>query len=131
MKIYNQLKFNSAHVFENTRYCSNKCRLALLLFFLCFSIASFAQVAITGKIVDQESNPIVGATITEKGTQNGTSTDQDGRFRITVKSAESILVLSSVGKKTIELKASSSGLQEITLDSEDKNIDEVLGCWIW
>lgn len=127
MKIYNQLKFNSAHVFENTRYCSNKCRrLALLLVFLCFSIASFAQVAITGKIVDQESNPIVGATITEKGTQNGTSTDQDGRFRITVKSAESILVLSSVGKKTIELKASSSGLQEITLDSEDKNIDEVL-----
>ncbi len=127
MKIYNQLKFNSAHVFENTRYCSDKCRrLALLLAFLCFSIASFAQVAITGKIVDQENNPIVGATITEKGTQNGTSTDQEGRFRITVKSAESILVLSSVGKKTIELKASSSGLQEIILDSEDKNIDEVL-----
>ncbi|MGH2623767.1 MAG: carboxypeptidase-like regulatory domain-containing protein, partial [Sphingobacterium sp.] len=101
-------------------------RVAWLLFFVCFSLLTYAQTSVKGRVVDQDKNPISGVTITEKGTQNGTSTGQDGTFSLQVNSNESILVISSIGKKTIELPASSPAILSISFENDDTNIDEVL-----
>jgi len=101
-------------------------RVALLLFFICFNFLAYAQTTVKGKVVDQDKNPVSGVTVTEKGTQNGTSTAQDGTFSLEVSSNQSMLVISSIGKRTIELPATSPALASISFENDDTNIDEVL-----
>lgn len=107
-------------------YGMNLNRIPLLLFFVCFSFLTYGQTTVTGKVVDQDRKPLSAVTITEKGTSNGTSTAEDGTFNLAVKSNQSVLVISSIGKKTVELPASNSILGEISLENNDANIDEVL-----
>ena len=57
-----------------------------------------AQTA-RGIIVDQNGEPIIGASILEKGTTNGTITDIDGNFSLSVSSSKAILVVSYLGYK--------------------------------
>ena len=52
---------------------------------------------ITGKILDDEGNPVAGATVSERGANNNTITDQNGNFRIEVASDLSVLVVTHVG----------------------------------
>ncbi|WP_222867789.1 SusC/RagA family TonB-linked outer membrane protein [Sphingobacterium phlebotomi] len=112
---------------EDTISCSMYLnRIALLLFFVCSSFLSYAQTTVTGKVVDQDKNPVSSVTITEKGTQNGTSTGKDGTFSLAVNSNQSMLVISAIGKKTIEVPASSATLAAISLENDDTNIEEVL-----
>ena len=101
-------------------------RVALLLLFICFNFLAYAQTTVKGKVVDQDKNPVSGVTVTEKGTQNGTSTAQDGTFSLEVSSNQSMLVISSIGKRTIELPATSPALASISFENDDTNIDEVL-----
>lgn len=101
-------------------------RIALLLFFVCSGFLTYAQTTVTGKVVDQDKNPVSSVTITEKGTQNGTSTGKDGTFSLAVNSNQSVLVISAIGKKTIEVPASRSALAAISLENDDTNIEEVL-----
>ncbi len=77
----------------------------LLMFFALVFIASglWAQSrAITGKVTDETGEGLPGVTIQIKGTSQGVFTDADGQYRITVPSAESILVYSFVGFVTQE-----------------------------
>ena len=55
---------------------------------------------ISGKVVDSQGEPIIGANILEKGTTNGTITDTDGNFSLNVKSITATLVVSYIGYKT-------------------------------
>ncbi len=80
-------------------------------------------VKVTGTVSDA-NDVVIGATIMEKGTQNGTVTDLDGNFTLTVKPGAT-LVVSYIGCKTVELQAT-SGPMEITLESESKAIEEVV-----
>ncbi|MDR1747083.1 MAG: carboxypeptidase-like regulatory domain-containing protein, partial [Tannerella sp.] len=57
---------------------------------------------ITGKIVDQTGEPVVGANVVEKGTTNGNITDADGKFSLLVKE-NATLVISFVGYVTQEI----------------------------
>lgn len=101
-------------------------RTVLLLFFVCFSVLAYAQTTVRGKVLDKDKNPVSGVTITEKGTQNGTFTADDGTFALQVKSTQSILVISSIGNKSLEITANSPLLNSISLENDDTNIDEVL-----
>ena len=54
---------------------------------LIMSIPMFAQQhSVKGTVVDQNGQPIIGMTVMEQGTQNGTTTDIDGNYQITVSS---------------------------------------------
>ena len=79
---------------------------------------------VTGHVVDSEG-PVIGATVMEKGTSNGTVTDLDGNFVLEVKPGATLIV-SYVGYKTQEIKVSGQSQVEITMASENKNLDEVV-----
>ena len=78
---------------------------------------------IQGKIVDAKGEPVIGASVLEKGTTNGTITDIDGNFTIRCKTG-SLLVISYIGYKTQEIRASKN--VKITLTEDTELLDEVV-----
>ena len=98
----------------------------LLLFGL--SYLGYSQKTISGLINDSNGQPLTGVNILEKGTNNGTSTDFEGKFSLTVQSNESKLIVSYLGFKTTEIKASENvtvNLVEEGLGLEEVNIQAV------
>lgn len=96
-----------------------------LLFFLC--INAFAQQrTIKGQVLDASLNePLIGVSVLEKGTSNGTVTDIDGNFTINVSSAKSIINLSFIGYISQEIKADKSNVK-LFLKEDSKALDEVV-----
>jgi iron complex outermembrane receptor protein len=78
--------------------------LLVFLVVLCFQDVNAQNKAISGVITDNTDLPVAGVTIREKGTKEAAITDFDGKFRISVKEGAT-LVVSSIGFKTVELKA--------------------------
>ncbi|HTF27745.1 MAG TPA: carboxypeptidase-like regulatory domain-containing protein, partial [Flavitalea sp.] len=85
----------------------------------------FQDSTVTGKITDKGGNPITGVSVLEKGTQNGTITDNDGRYTLKVKDPRNPLVVSFVGYTTREIAAASSS-DTITLESLSANLEDVV-----
>ena len=84
----------------------------------------FGQTQVSGVITDTDNGePIIGATVIEKGTSNGAITGLDGRYTLTVASGAT-LVISSVGYGTIEIEAGSAA--DIQLKVDVTNLDEVV-----
>ena len=98
-------------------------RLMLSFFFFLASTLAFAQTEASGTIVDNTGEPIIGATVMEKGTSNGTVTDIDGNFRLKTASG-STLVISYIGFATQELPAQ-AGMQ-ITMTDDTNELNEVV-----
>ncbi|MEZ3442637.1 MAG: SusC/RagA family TonB-linked outer membrane protein, partial [Alistipes sp.] len=81
---------------------------------------------VQGVVVDNTGMPVIGATVLETGTTNGISTDLDGSFTLTVKSANSVIDISYVGYKSVALVASSTELKRVTLQEDLQTLDEVV-----
>ena len=82
----------------------NKLRYFVFTPILCMIFSfTFAQQAINGIVLDENSQPIPGVSILEKGTNNGVETDFDGNYSIDVSSMNSILVFSSIGFSSQEV----------------------------
>ncbi len=98
-----------------------------ILFFLCnvlFCLNIQAQgINVSGKVKDNSGQPVIGSSILEKGTTNGTITDVDGNFRLSVK-PNAILVISYIGYQTQEMKANRN--MTIILKEDSKALDEVV-----
>lgn len=94
-------------------------------FFLFFmSIGSLlAQTRVTGSVVDDEGQPVIGASIQIKGTGQGTVTDVDGRFLLSAPE-NATLVFSYVGMKTQELPISAT--MHVILQSDTEELEEVV-----
>ena len=99
------------------------CRLMLSFFFLLASTLAFAQTEASGTIVDNTGEPIIGATVMEKGTSNGTVTDIDGNFHLKTASGAT-LVISYIGFATQELPASTG--MNITMTDDTNELNEVV-----
>ena len=95
--------------------------LSVVALMLC-SMA-YSQQTVTGTIVDETGETVIGATIIEKGTTNGTVSDFDGNFSINVK-AGSTLVFSYVGYLTQELPAQDG--MKVTMHDDALSIEEVV-----
>lgn len=80
---------------------------------------------ITGKVVDSNGEPVIGATIMENGTSNGTVTDIDGNFSLDVNEGATVKV-SYVGCVPQTLKATGNKPLNISLQEDHNNIDEVV-----
>ncbi len=81
---------------------------------------------VEGVVVDAAGFPVIGATIIEVGTTNGTTTDIDGKYVLTVKDGNSVVTISYVGYTTVELVASSDALKNVTLQEDLMTLDEVV-----
>ncbi len=98
----------------------------LLTFFMMLSATVFAQVTVTGVVTESTGDPVIGGTIREKGTQNGTVTDIDGKYSIKVANANATLIFSYVGLETQEVKLAGRKTVNITLQSDDALLEEVV-----
>ena len=83
----------------------------------------YAQQDITGNVVDATGEPIIGATVMEKGTSNGTVTDFDGNFKLKV-TPGTMLVISYIGYKTLELPAQNGMV--VTMEDDAHSLNEVV-----
>jgi TonB-linked SusC/RagA family outer membrane protein len=99
----------------------------LLLAGICFLLAQtvWAQtVEVSGRVTDDKGEPVAGASVTEKGTRNGTTTNAGGNFKIQVKSGAT-LVFSSVGFTTKEAAVTGNTVN-VSLATATETISEVV-----
>jgi len=103
----------------------SKTKFLMLTLFICLSMMGMAQVSISGTVSDNSNEPLPGASVSVKGTTNGTSTDFDGKFSINAVSGD-VLVISYIGYKTKELTIADSTNLEVILSEDDNNLDEIV-----
>lgn len=94
--------------------------LLLMLLFIPLYVGAQSSSTITGTVNDMQGEPLIGANVRQKGTNNGTVTDLSGHFSIKVP-AGAMLIVSYVGFNEQEVKAQSNMV--ITLSDEAKSID--------
>lgn len=94
---------------------------------VAISGAALAQknTSISGKIMDKQG-ALPGVSILEKGTSNGTRSDGNGKFTLTLSSDAKILTISHVGYLTKEVDVKNKSLVEITLEEDPKTLEEVV-----
>ncbi|MFA6361047.1 MAG: carboxypeptidase-like regulatory domain-containing protein, partial [Dysgonamonadaceae bacterium] len=98
-------------------------------FLLCVALLmSFQLIAqqrrVSGTVLDsKDKSAMIGANIMEKGTLNGTITDINGNFSLNVTSSNSILVVSSIGYKTLEVVVGNRSILNLEMDEETELLD--------
>ena len=97
---------------------------SIALMLMMSSVVAFAQLTVQGTVIDQANGePIIGASILEVGTTNGTITDFDGNFTLNVQPGAK-LSISYMGYKTQELAATSS--MKVSMGEDTEVLDEVV-----
>ena len=102
-------------------------RTLLLMSFAALSLSVSAQtITLNGNVKDTTGEPIIGASIVEKGnTTNGTITNLDGNFSLKVP-ANATVVISYIGMKTQEIAIKGKSKIDVTLSDDAKALDEVV-----
>ena len=101
--------------------------LFLLMLFSCFSAMAQKSITVRGTVFDSTGETVIGASVVVKGnTSIGTISDIDGNFMLTVPSENTILVISFVGMKSQEVKATSNKLIKVTLEDDSQQLQEVV-----
>lgn len=99
--------------------------LTVLLLMLC-SMTMYAQKKITGQVLEPNGQAIIGATILEKGTTNGTITDFDGNFELTSTSEKPIIQVSYIGYKTQTITVTSNKPLVVTMKTDAIMLEEAV-----
>lgn len=99
-------------------------RIAFAVLFFCSATVLMAQVAVKGTVTDESGEPIIGANVLEVGTTNGTVTDFDGNFALSVKKVGADLTVSYIGYVTQTVKAEKT--MKITLKEDSEALEEVV-----
>lgn len=102
--------------------------ISLLVFFSCASITQVLAQSkdIKGVVLDENSEPLIGASIVIKGTGKGVITDFDGNFILSDVPADANLVISYVGFKDQVLKVGSKDYFKVMMKSDQEMLDEVV-----
>lgn len=100
-------------------------RLALLALFTIF-VSSLSAQTIKGNVKDSNGEPVIGATILEKGTKNNaTVTDLDGNFSIKL-TGNNPLQISYIGMKTQTVQTAGKSTVNVTLEDEATNLEDLV-----
>jgi TonB-linked SusC/RagA family outer membrane protein len=100
-------------------------RKMMLLLFLGVSFGAFAQSVLTGKVIDQTGEPIIGASVKVKESSAGTITDVSGQFKLNLTGKET-LVVSYIGYLKQEIPVNGKTSISIKLVEDQKALDEVV-----
>ncbi len=101
-------------------------RLAFVAMLLFFTAAVQAQT-IKGNVKDQAlGEAVIGATIMEQGTQNGTVTDMDGNFSITLKGKGHKIAVSYVGMKTKVVDVAGKSSVNVVLEDDNTTLEDLV-----
>lgn len=100
-------------------------RLALLALFTIF-VTSLSAQTIKGNVKDSNGEPVIGATVLEKGTKNNaTVTDLDGNFSLKL-TGNNPLQISYLGMKTLTVQTSGKSTINVTLEDEATNLEDLV-----
>lgn len=98
----------------------------IVILTLISSSVIFAQSrAITGQVKDEAANPLPGVSIVEKGTNNGTVTDADGNFHLSVQD-NATLVISFIGMRAMEVPVGTQTTLSVIMQSDVTELGEVV-----
>ena len=95
----------------------------LMLFVVGFTMA---QKTVTGKVVDDSGESLIGVSILVQGTSSGTVTDIDGAYSINVPSESNVLVFSYTGFATQNVEINNRTLIDVTLETSAELLQEVI-----
>ncbi len=102
-------------------------RLCVLALFLMFGIGAFAQgITVTGVVRDNTDEPVLGATVIVKGTQNAAVTDFDGNFTLKDVPSDATLDVSYIGFKTASVPVRGQEHLDITIYEDSEALDEIV-----
>lgn len=81
---------------------------------------------VSGNVTDDRGEAIIGASILEKGTQNGTITDIDGNYRLQLQNNNAVLVVSYIGYMTKEASVGNLNVVNIQLNEDVQQLEDVI-----
>ncbi|MBU3012076.1 TonB-dependent receptor [Polaribacter vadi] len=106
-----------------------KIRLNKILFMLCMLQGLFAfsqKKQISGKVLDETSQPIIGVSVFAVGTSTGTTTDIDGNYKISVPGSATTLRFSYLGYQTLDKAIGEQSTINIILKESSAQLDEII-----
>lgn len=104
-------------------------KLFILLAPLFISMVAFSpskSFEVSGIVKDDMGNPVVSASVVEKGTKNGVATDAKGFFKLTVSGEKAVLLVSAVGFETKEIKLKGKNSVNVSLSFSESQLTEVV-----
>ncbi len=102
-----------------------KLKIVLVFAAMC-SLQGIMAQTITGTVTDQGGAPLPGVNVVEKGTVNGTSTDFDGNYSITVSSGNAVLEFSSLGMGAVEIATNGRTRIDVSMEEDAQQLSEVV-----
>jgi len=103
----------------------NAIKFLVCLAFFMLPISIMAQT-VKGKVLDASGEALPFINVLEKGTANGTTTDDVGEFKLTVKSLPTTIIFSSIGYKTKEVRVTNTKFLTITVGDDNVSLEEVV-----
>ncbi len=127
-KIYHLLRMRRSPGRQTIRHALIAITVFCLLFGSAIVHAAHAPqtISVRGKVTDDANNALPGVSILEKGTTNGTVTDAEGNYTITVASRESVLIFSFVGTKSQQVVVGDQSNITVQLVSDAATLGEVV-----
>ncbi|TFU94843.1 TonB-dependent receptor [Barnesiella sp. WM24] len=100
--------------------------IAAMLICIMSPLWAFSQtITVSGTVVDELGEPLIGATVQQKGTSNGTSTDIDGNYTLSV-SPKATITVSYVGYNTQNIEVNGRNVINVTMQENSAVLDEVV-----
>lgn len=103
-----------------------KSAFSILLLTLLAVTGAVAQSLVRGKVIDDTGLEVIGASILVKGTTQGTITDMDGMFSLSVPDKNAVLQVSYIGFQTLEVKVDVTKPMSIVLKEDSEMLEEVV-----
>lgn len=98
-----------------------------LAFFISFSNEALGQFTVSGKVLDENNNPLQGVTVAVKEKGKATSTNSSGNYSLNVESLNATLIFTSIGYSTKEVQVNNRATIDIQMQlAKDNKMDEIV-----
>jgi TonB-linked SusC/RagA family outer membrane protein len=98
----------------------------LLTAFTLFAITCYAQLQVSGKVSDENGQPLPGVNIIIKGTSSGATTDAGGQYTLRVNDAGAVLIFSFIGYQPKEITVGSQSVIDVSMAPDVTSLEEVV-----
>lgn len=97
-----------------------------VMFYLLIPWYAFAQTKLSGTVVDKANNPLPGISVFEKGTKNGTTTNGDGKYTLTLSKVGATITFRMVGYITKEIASAGKAIINLSMADDNQTLNEVV-----
>ena len=101
-------------------------RALLFIVAATLSLSAFAQNNVSGTVIDNNGEPVIGASVVVKGTSTGTVTDLDGKYSLVNVARNAVLEFSSIGFETVEENVNGRPVINVILNESSEFLDDVV-----